>query len=182
MFLRSILLAVLFGFVLGSPVPSFGDEKGQLLNEPVYFPHTKSYFELKQIPEGHPAWPVHKRYAESKRYKGAKGRLAIIRDKQTHEFVTSTFQPADPVWIGLRFFCRFRKLVWVNGEIHPLKDFKIWHKQWYRNKQTLCESWHGPNGYMPVYYTKTKSGYAWQASGPGKGFTLMLIEYPTGKE
>lgn len=172
-----LLIAIAFATPLASS--SRAQEGNQPGEQPVYFPHTKSYFSMMEI-KHHPQWVVYERKAQTKSYRGVTGRLAIIRDKETHEFVKKTFGLNKPTWIRLRFFCRYRKLMWSDGSIHPLSDFKIWAKQWYRNKETNCGN--PAQVWMPVYYIQTNIGPVWQASGQHKGFSFALIEYPTGKE
>ena len=172
-------LLVVIAFVTPLASPGSAQEGNEPEDQPVYFPHTKSYFSMMEIAH-HPQWSVYNKRVQTKSYRGVRGRLAIIRDKETHEFVKKTFNLSKPTWIGLRFFCRYRKLVWSDGSTHPLSDFKIWAKQWYRNRGITCSSAH--IDWMTVYYTPTSIGPVWQASGPGKGFSYALIEYPTGKE
>lgn len=182
---NSTALIIAICVVLSLPVKA--EDKGPLYDTPVYFPHTKSYFVMKETYNSHHVgqyWLANEKFAQSLTYKGARGRLAIVRDKETHEFIAKTFRPRYSTWIGLRFFCRYRKLMWVDGTIHPLGAFKIWHKQWYRNKVTSCSNAGQlvEGAFMPVYYTWTESGPVWQAAGTNKGFEFALIEYPTGKE
>jgi hypothetical protein len=47
--------------------------------KPVYNPETKSYFELRVDLPKPPDWNTAVRYARTRRYKGVRGRLAIIR-------------------------------------------------------------------------------------------------------
>ena len=93
--------------------------------KPVYNPETKSYFELRVDLPKPPDWNTAVRYARTRRYKGVRGRLAIIKDVQTHSFLQANFDTVGETWIGLRYFCSFRKLVWVDGTEQPRRGFKV---------------------------------------------------------
>lgn len=146
---------------------------------PVYNPHTKSYFEVRIDLPSPPNWATAERTARTKSYKGARGRLAIVKDVDTHSFLQANFTIAEEAWIGLRFFCSFRKLVWVTGDEHPLSAFKMWAKPWHRTNITCTTT---KIQYMPVNYLPQSKGFRWQASGPAKFFVSYFVEYPTGKE
>lgn len=152
--------------------------------KPIYNPHTKSYFELRVDLPKPPQWRTAVRYARSKKFKGVRGRLAFVKDLKTHSFLRANFTLNEQAWIGLRFFCGVRKLVWVDGQIHERKAFKVWARQWHRTNVT-CRSQKSRQGridYMPVAYTQTNKGFRWQASGPGKYFVSYFVEYLTGSE
>ena len=130
---------------------------------------------------GH-GWLKAQKKASSLKYKGVRGRLAIVRDLETHSFLRANFQFDSTTWIGLRFFCSVRKLVWVDGSEHKRSSFKAWHRKWYRNAEVRCST-QNKLGYMPVYYLPNDKGFKWQAAGPVKGgFNSYVVEYPTGKE
>ena len=169
-------------------------------NKPFYNPETKSYFELYS-PEaddpnrkrsvrtsGHIAFPDAMAMASKRSYKGARGRLAIVKSLTTHEFLAKHLSPAGSAWIGLRYYCRFNKLMWVNGEIFENgKDFAPWSPRGWRlqggsprsTKESTCPS--GRAGALPVHYWGMEDGFSWNANGYAKGFNAMIIEYPTGK-
>lgn len=147
--------------------------------KPIYNPHTKSYFELRvDLPEP-PNWHTAARYARTKKFKGVRGRLAQVRDLKTHSFLQANFEIREESWIGLRYYCSFRKLVWADGDVQPRKGFKMWAKRWHRTR-IRCGAANIP--YMPVYYLPFDKGFRWQASGPAKSFVSYFVEYPTGKE
>lgn len=152
--------------------------------EPIYNPTTKSYFQRRtDMPDlgGH-GWLKAQKKSSSLKYKGVRGRLAIVKDLETHSFLRANFQFDSTTWIGLRFYCSVRKLVWVDGSEHKRSSFKAWHRQWYRNAEVRCSNQNGL-GFMPVYYLSNEKGFKWQAAGPVKGgFNSYLVEYPTGKE
>lgn len=182
--IAATVLFVVIAFATSLSSPGIAQEGNQPDERPIYFPHTKSYFVLIRTPDsiGKKNWLHSMEYARKQVFHGVRGRLAIVRDRETHEFITKTFPLSAPTWIGLRFFCRFRKLMWVDGSIHPLSGFKVWHKQWYRNANISCSGTRKRTSFMPVYYTKYGKNWVWQASGPAKFFEYLIIEYPTGKK
>ena len=185
---RRSLLPALLAFTLFS-VPATADAQ-QLPSErragssgvaikPIYNPHTKSYFELRVDLPDPPNWQTAVRYARTRKFKGVRGRLAQVKDLNTHSFLQANFEIREEAWIGLRYFCSFRKLVWADGEEQPRKAFKMWAKRWHRTK-IKCGSQN--ISYMPIYYLPATKGFRWQASGPAKYFVSYFVEYQTGKE
>lgn len=141
----------------------------------VFDPASGSYFELVEIPQGGRVVWLHARQAAEQRFhKGIRGRLAVIKNQETHKFIRDNLNIHGRVWIGLRYFCSSRKVVWITGEtLATDSDFQPWHRRWART-HIRCAGL----GYMPIYYTDENASLAWQASGPGKGFELYLVEYP----
>lgn len=146
---------------------------------PVYHPETKSYYELRTDLPKPPNWGTAHKFAATKRFKGVRGQLAIVKDLETHSFLKANFTVYEEAWIGLRFYCGFRKLVWVNGDEHARSDFKVWARRWNRSNIT-CRTERSLI-YMPVYYTPSENGFRWQASGQEKYFVSYFVQYPTGK-
>lgn len=147
--------------------------------KPIYNPESKSYFELRVDLPKPPNWQTAVRYARTKFYKGVRGRLAVVKDLQTHSFLQANFDVREEAWIGLRYFCSFRKLVWENGEEQPRRAFKMWAKRWHR---TDIRCGNNRIQYMPIYYLPNSKGFKWQASGPAKYFVSYFVEYQTGAE
>lgn len=150
---------------------------------PIYNPATKSYFQRRtDMPDlAGGGWLKAERKAKSLVFHGTRGRLAMVRDVETHSFLRANFKFDSTTWIGLRFFCSVRKLVWVDGSEHKRSEFKAWGRQWFRNNNVRCRN-QTKLGFMPVYYLPDEQGFKWQAAGPAKGgFNAYLVEYPTGK-
>lgn len=149
---------------------------------PIYDPASKSYFELHQtdVGLGGKNWAEARALAAGLFFRGVRGRLAIVKSQATHDFLRNHFDLKTEAWIGLRYWCSFRKLQWVDGEMHSRQGFNPWDRQWYRNADTRCGrgTATGPMAFMPVYYTP--GGFRWQASGPVKKFYDYFVEYPTG--
>lgn len=168
----------------------------QMVNKPVYFPHTKSYFEMVRMSNsplssgiGVVDWPEAKLLAERRTYKGARGRLALVTDPETNAFLRDTFKPQEPAWIGLRYWCAFGKLQWVTGDEHPLTAYANWDVIWNRNavgrnsssSQNPCPR-DARTAYLAVHYWPTTEGFFWNAHTSAKKFPLFYVEYPTGHE
>ena len=177
--LRFSVLAMLFLTipVKNSPAQERRAGSANVSIKPIYNPETKSYFELRVDLPKPPNWNTAARYARTKVFKGVRGRLAVVKDLQTHSFLQANFEIREEAWIGLRYFCSFRKLVWADGTEQPRTALKMWSKKWYRTdvrcgKQNIQ--------YMPIYYLPNAKGFRWQASGPAKYFVSYFVEYPTG--
>lgn len=148
---------------------------------PIFDPNTQSYFELRDD-NSRQYWREARRLAAVSLYKGRRGRLAVVNSKETNDFLRSNFTLTGPAWIGLRYWCKTRKLRWVTGERHLRTGYNNWYRPWNRNPETTCGitgSGAETHGYMPVYYLPQNFGFRWQAAGPGKGFIRYFVEYPT---
>ena len=174
---QAIVCSGIFLWIGLSSVAVIAAEIGQ----PVYDPVSKSYFELRDDNK-RSYWVFAQQLAASKFHKGVRGRLAVVRNAHVHDFLRRNFQIDTWAWIGLRYWCKYRKLQWVTGEIHDRGEFSAWAQQWYRNADTSCGrgTATGPTAFMPVYYNPANSGYGftWQAAGPKKGFHYYFVEYP----
>lgn len=166
-----------------------------LYDRPVYNPETSSYFELVKVVPGYsirgrdvPAVTWHKAssLAHARVYKGARGRLAVIRSRAASDFLRQTFKPDVPAWIGLRYWCEFNKLQWVTGEIHPRTEFANWDRIWRHDggerggkRAPACSN---TLRFWPVNTWSARDGFRWNANGTNKEFGAFFIEYPTGEE
>lgn len=154
---------------------------------PIYNAASKSYFQLLTQTTQKQSWRFAYAAALSKTFRGVRGRLAVIDRPETHQFILRNFDLTRPIWIGLRYLCRFRMLEWNGSRPYAPGDpghFHAWHPQWYRNTQTMCASGRSlEESYMPFYYeTIGVRNARWQASGPAKFFGRFLVEFPTGEE
>lgn len=172
------LLALLAAALLAQPAQAAKEIFG-----PVYNPKTRSYFALIDLGyHGGGNWEKVSRIAAGYQHKGVKGRLAVVPDRETHRFLTEHFAPhiREPSWIGLRYFCAFRKLMWVDGTVVEQSPAGVWHPRWHRTGIT-CQNNPGLR-FMPVYMMRTgATNVRWQASGENKFFDMMVVEYPTGR-
>ena len=152
---------------------------------PIYNPASKSYFQLLEQTTQKHSWRFAYTAALSRTFKGVRGRLAVIDRPETHQFLLQNFDLSHEVWIGLRYWCRYRMLQWNDLRPYSPGDpghFQAWHPQWYRNTP-LCGELSKEKGYKPVYYQPLSERNArWQASSHAKFFPRFLVEYPTGEE
>ncbi|HEX2117141.1 MAG TPA: C-type lectin domain-containing protein [Alphaproteobacteria bacterium] len=181
-------LACLLGLVLcGVSVA----QAQAVYEKPMYDPVSKSYFELVRvtaaqqdahkvgmIPET--SWDKAARFAAGRAYKGTKGRLAIIKSRETHEFILINLKPDRPAFIGLRYFCKLKQLRWINDEVHPANGFAAWAERWDQGDVKLCLAGQGTSNWMGVNYTGVRDGFRWVARGDRKNWPLYIVEYPTG--
>ncbi len=111
-----------------------------------------------------------------------RGRLAIVRSRETNDFILKTFKPPNETHIGLRMSCSEGfKLIWVDGKILSPKDYQNWGRMW-----------HYPNSYLPcrgantryggVVYNRLEGRPRWYVIAPGHATVAFLVEYPTGEE
>ncbi|VAX06338.1 hypothetical protein MNBD_ALPHA03-135 [hydrothermal vent metagenome] len=153
---------------------------GSVTAGPYYNPASKSYFELLRLPSSEKQnWQVASNAAQKRFYKNTKGRLAVVKDIATHQFITRNFRGPN-IWIGLQYACGSKTLTWVDGTKITESSFTAWAPQWARTS-VRC----GGKGYMPVSYTTSQAtgiSARWQASGPEKFFSLYLVEFPTNGE
>lgn len=174
-----VLLSTVLSFAeVGRKTPN---RNGDISAGPYYNPASKSYFELfrmQNLPGMQARWWGAKILAEKSFFKNTQGRLAIVRDLATHQFILRNFT-ADNYWIGLQYFCGTRTLKWVDGTDATQSKFSAWDIQW-SNTHIRC----GDMNYMPTHYTSSTLTKAlrWRASGPNKAYRMYLVEYPTGKE
>lgn len=168
------LLVVLLLGLVGATQPA----RAESTVGPFYNPHTKSYFALvnRHVMQGK-NWDKTARMAAARTFKGVAGRLAVVDDAETHLWLRNTFKDDlyTDAWIGLRYFCNSRKLLWVDGKIMKQSPPGVWHPRWHRTN-VMCGRI--AMDYMGVYYTS--AGMAWQASGQEKFFTSYFVEFPTG--
>lgn len=170
-------------------------------NKPIYDPDTKSYFELynpavktpgadraQSKPYNRMVWERAMLFAASRKFKGVHGRLAVVDTAKTHEFLAEHFELGEPAWIGLRYWCSYKRLQWSTGEVHPFTHFQHWGSVWNidgdssgaTKRASDCQK-PGRNNFYPVHYWPTDEGFYWNANASSRGFASMFIEYQTGK-
>ncbi|CCQ72905.1 C-type lectin domain-containing protein [Magnetospira sp. QH-2] len=167
-----------------------------IVKGPIYNPESKSYFALVKADVQQKFWDTLDVAAAARTHKDVHGRLAIIRTRETHDFVMKNLAIKSPTWIGLRYWCTFKSLQWVDGSKVKGADFQHWQSPWYRSKKTTClDDPRSSRVFMPVYYepknyrekgvflkgSKNDDAY-WRAAGHEQPFSHYLIEFPTGAE
>jgi Lectin C-type domain len=181
-----------FVLTLGLVISAAAAQAQAVYEKPIYNPETKSYFELVRVTqaqqEHHKVGMVPEAsferaasFAAARVYKGTKGRLAIVKNQETHEFIMSNLRPNGFAFIGLRYYCKERQLRWITGENHPANGFKAWAAKWDAGDGPGCASaTHGP-WWMGVAYSGIGDGFRWVARGYAKNWNLYIVEYPTGQ-
>ena len=181
--------------LLHAPEQTNAQEGGRpVFGEKVYFPGTKNYYELVGAEAGDShrgalvmeiTWERAMRKATRRSYKGVQGRLAVVRSEKLHTFLKRTFRPDQITWIGLRYWCRFNRMQWVNGDFHDRSDYQRWDTVWARlggrphgQSKPRC---HGAAWYWPVHYWGVGYGFRWNANDMQKEGHAYFVEYPTGK-
>jgi len=178
------VLLLLAAAVKNAVADNSGNEfAGQKLGIPVYNPQAKRYFAFMRAvtePQSMTMWDSVEKQAEGQFFKGVRGRLAIVDSIEVHDFLLRNFHPNQYqfVWIGLRYFCKTKKLEWSDGRVMQPGSFRMWDKPWYRDAYT-CSDRNNPKEYAPVAYTAEM--HSWIASGRHKGYDWYFIEWPTGK-
>jgi hypothetical protein len=162
---------------------ALADEK--VVQGPVFDPRTGSYFELWErttaLRHNGPTWQQADYDISKLHYKGRTARLAVVPDQEALDFIAENFSLPSATWIGLRYFCRFRKLLWTSGDVVPLRSVALmWAPQWHRTDITCTTE---NIEFMPVALTDRRTGAPrFQATGPAKGFYYVLVEYPKPPE
>jgi len=195
------LLYLVHACVITAVLAVSGASQAGPYNKPIYNPETKTYFELfnPSVKKSGAArasataawrftWEEAEAFAKSRSHNGVRGRLAVVETAETHEFLARRFDLGEPAWIGLRYWCAFRKLQWVTGEIHPLTGFRRWARPWNligddpraKPRTAVCNDMRR-DSYLPVHYWPTGKGFEWNANSRGQKLSTMFIEYPTGK-
>lgn len=167
--LGRFLLTCLVGLAFAATVGQSDGLASEALTGVLYEPSSGSYFELHRVKDGFgkTRWRDVNKFVEGRLYKGIRGRLAVIKTRQTHEFVRKNFRFRLPTWIGLRYMCSNRSLVWVTGErVNRGSDFQIWDRSWIRTPNMNCDD--RAIDYMAVHYTTNPGHPTWQASGPNR--------------
>ena len=108
--------------------------------------------------------------AARRTHEGRRGRLAKPDSAAVHAFLVENFEINKYTWIGLRYICRGRTLVWIDGQSLD-SGFGAWDRKWDRSGDFCSQNL----PFMPIAYAPNTR---WQAIGPGKGFYSYIIEYP----
>ncbi len=160
-----------------------------LWDTPAYFPGNKNHYELVRAQPGQSirgsriaeiSWNRAAQAAQQRHYRGARGRLAVVKSPELNDWLRTTFRPRQMVWIGLRYWCKLNTLQWVTGEIYPRTEYANWDPVWAGTGGYLpdCrnQSW-----FWPVHYWGIDRGFRWHANGMIKEAHGYFVEYPTGE-
>jgi len=193
-------IAMVAGLLLLASLPAQGQEwreshdqaaragKKFWQSEPVHNPETGSYYQLVRDQTGPSGanglhWDQAAAKAARLTYKGRHGRLAVVDSAELHQWLLQQWDfgalgYGGDTWIGLRYWCSFRRLTWVTGDEHPFNDFAIWDTPWYREDGIRCSTTKIP--YMGVYINGQSS--RWRATGFKKAYNYFIAEYPPAED
>ena len=178
--LAASLLAVAVVIVVVTVLPQSVNAGTAVLERKVYHPESKSYYELVRMTGHNRRWHHAEKLARQRKHKGVRGHLAIVDSPSVHDFLQKTFKPDKRTWIGLRYWCEFRKSVWVNGKVLSRRDFSIWNVPWDLSAHNVsCD---GGMAYYPIFYTAVNEGFRWAGQGWNKNWHYYIAQYPTGGE
>jgi hypothetical protein len=154
------------------------DTSDQKIGIPIYDPGSKRYFAFMASDPQNTTWDRVYQQARGLYYKGVQGRLAIVDSFEVHDFLLTHWplKYFEDAWIGLRYLCRARKLVWSDGKPFNPTEFAAWDKVW---KQDIyfCGDVNDPKDWAPIAYSPQ---FTWIAKGRHKGYRWYFMEYPTG--
>ena len=175
MVLRFLILAVALAGACGIPRTAVSQGNSPVPIDVAHHKASEAYFRLFEAKQ---TWQKAREIAHQTKYHGRQGRLAIIDTPEKHQFVLETFDfgrrnYANIIWIGLRYWCSFRALMWVNGNELKQGGFSVWTSPWYRSDVRCGQA---NIDYMGVYYNAQNR---WQAAGQRKLGDHFLVEYPT---
>lgn len=167
-----------------------GPARAEKMIGPYYNPQTQSWFGLiKRNRDGFLNFETARMIAQARTYKGLRGRLAIVRDKQTHDFIIDKLggSMVRMTLFGLRYWCKYGRLQWVDGSFQKAQAFGPWQMPWMltdNGRPASCGQ------YLAVYYEPAGMSYKgmaddpviygnhWRAVGSEKHFWEFLIEFP----
>jgi hypothetical protein len=176
----SLWLAFLFLL----PIPMVAHAAGPMVEKPIYFEGTGSYYEMidyRPTTGGYGLrWEQAEKLASQKMLGGVKGRLALIQSPETELFLKINLRPDHATWFGLYFDCDSRKFFWIDGTQMENTDYANFvTTNWFREPTgTICSDYRGYRRY-PVFLDMG-GDKRWAVRGPTKLFYYYIIEYPTG--
>ena len=183
------------GACLVAGVPSAPRAMAEALYDtPAYDAKNDTYYELvslkKQYPGRYPkdvtSWEHVASLSATRVFKGRQGRLAIVASREVNDFLRDTFKPDLPAWFGLRYYCKYKKLMWVDGRINEVGNYRNFSQRWHvggiaptnADDFSLCSNYFA---FWPVHYWSLQDGFYWNANGTYKHFGIFFVEYPPRK-
>lgn len=159
------------------------------LSKPVLYPGNGHYYQLFEdfrFDESGLSWTDARDSAAGMTGpEGRRGRLVIIDNAELYSWILQTFDLKNlyyqgATWIGLRYWCAFRKLTLSDGSEYSPKAFAAWDTPWYRQDGIRCET-QDSVPFMGVYIAGD-STQRWRATGYRKHMRFYIVEYYTPKE
>jgi len=159
-------------------------------SEPVLHEGTGSYYQLvrdqsRQSTAGL-SWDAAAEQARKLRHEGRRGRLAVVDSRALQDWLLERWEPGvlgwgGNIWIGLRYWCDYRRMTWSDGTEHPFSAFAVWDRPWYatRSGEEGCsrrgESWLG-------VFIAGGSSRQWRAASQDIAVAHYIVEYPPPTE
>lgn len=159
-------------------------------SKPISYPGNGHYYQLFEdfrFDESGLSWADARDSAASMTGpEGRRGRLVIIDNAELYSWILQTFDLKNryyqgATWIGLRYWCAFRKLTLSDGSDYSPKAFAAWDTPWYRQDGINCDIQGDKLPYMGVYIAGD-STQRWRATGYRKHMRFYIVEYPAPKE
>lgn len=175
---RWLVVASVTACGLGLVTPTSTARAEQVTSEPVSGVVTcgdSQYQAIKATTEAGRSgvrWAQAREEAQRITHQGQRARLAVIPNMQVHACVSQKLVPKakSEAWIGLRYWCPYRKLQWATGEMRAHSKPSPWALRW--SRYGTCQT-----QYTGVYYTTDTK--RWQAVESTKRFRYMIVEYPS---
>mgnify|MGYP006422247541 CR=1 FL=1 len=116
-------------------------------------------------------WTQAKNLAHQFDHRGRRGHLAVVDTLARHACIRDHILPKlkEEAWIGLRYWCNFQRLEWVNRKFKSTGTPGPWESKW--SRYNTCNA-----RFMGVYYTKETD--RWQAVELNKRMRYLIVEYP----
>ncbi len=171
----TLVLAILVLVAVLSQGPAHAtDRNREVLSDPVYHEATGSYFQLVHLPENasNMGFAHAREMASRKVYKGRRGRLAKVDRPSIHSFLAREFDFKEPVFIGLRFVCASRRLMWLDGSEHN-NGFEPWSRPWYLGVDNCARD------RIPFMAVTYMPNMRWRAQTHIKFSNYYIVEYPS---
>ena len=186
-----LVILILFAPTVYAETDNFASKRGKfgaLWKIDVYDSASKSYFRLILGQHHHNQGQYHEvsRRARELTFKGVRGRLAIIKSKETQKFIEQVIRPPDETWFGLAMTCRGRKFYWSDGtKLDRKNDYQNWGKRWRDVKGYVgC----APGAYFArdklfagMAFKRYQGVLRWWAIRPSHVTYAALVQFPTGK-
>ena len=166
------------------------DETGTAIARPigdVYLNEANgSYYQIFDFVGKPPhTWAHARRMVKGYRYQGREGRLAVVRDIETHYFLLMKFPKMrqEKMWIGLRATCREdADLEWVDETSLKDQSFRGFGDGVLRDISRACRARGSSGDILPVFYEPDGFGVRWQVANARTNLGYMMVEFPVPEE
>lgn len=166
------------------------DDTGTAIARPIGEVHfneaTGSYYQVFDFVGKPPhTWEHARRMVKGYRYQGREGRLAIVRDIETHYFLIMKFPKMREtrMWIGLRATCgEGAELAWVDESSLQDQSFRGFGEGVLREISRTCRARPNSGDILPIFYEPDGFSVRWQVGAARTNQTYMMVEFPVPEE